>query len=555
VTKSSISIVSSVKKIRRGISYGRVSTFDQAFKKDGSRKEDASPETQRSRCLDHISFLNSKNRGVYQILEHISDEGFSGKNTNRPGFQRMRDLIASNVIEFVVATELSRISRSVIDFLELVSHCEAHQVDLFIIGLDLDTSSPIGRVMVIILVALAQFEREMTSQRVKENALNRLLKDGKINGAGEILGLDRDPARPGHFLINEEELLKVEKILKLFLQFSSKHKVFLEAKKLGLIGKKGRELSAHMIDTVIENAKWWYRGLWYANKENENKNPEEVLETKRFQIVELPHGPLINEALLEKVNDKIKDTHKNRKRNGKDGRIYLLSHILKFEDGSGYYGGPGKDRQYFYYYCKGEGPNVPCDEIEQMVIERIKAYFEDSDIFKRLVADAIEKRTEELPKIEQKIVRIKKEMQELEDENRDLVEQLREKSIRVQPGFMDWLAEEVEKIKLKKQKKEEELSILLHAQADLIKKSGLENLQKTASEFISKFDQLTGVQKRAFIERMIKKIVIKSNNQLELHVLWDPKKGVTRMTKSSISEASGGALGRNSKVFSSNQNC
>ena len=191
------------KKVKRGISYGRVSTYDQAFNIDGNRREDASPEAQRSRCLDHVRFLNSKGKGDYQILEHISDEGFSGKNTNRPGYQKMLDLVSSNIIDFIVASELSRISRSVIDFLELVAHCEAHDVDLVIIGLDLDTSSPIGRVMVIILVALAQFEREMTSQRVKENALNRLLKDGKINGAAEILGLGRDPERTGHFLVNE----------------------------------------------------------------------------------------------------------------------------------------------------------------------------------------------------------------------------------------------------------------------------------------------------------------------------------------------------------------
>lgn len=194
-------------KFKRGLSYGRVSTLEQMLDKNGRRREDASLDAQKSRCFDHVRFLNSKNHATYQILEHISDEGFSGKNTNRPGYQHMWDLIAQNSVDFIVSTELSRMSRSVIDFLDLVAHCEAHHVDLFIIGLDLDTSSPIGRVMVIILVALAQFEREMTSQRVKENALNRLLKDGKINGAAEILGLDRDPKKAGHFLINFDELV------------------------------------------------------------------------------------------------------------------------------------------------------------------------------------------------------------------------------------------------------------------------------------------------------------------------------------------------------------
>lgn len=77
--------------------------------------------------------------------------------------------------------------------------------------------------MVIILVALAQFEREMTSQRVKENALSRLLKDGKINGAAEILGLDRDPDRRGHFIPNKAELKQAEQLFRYFLEVPSKY--------------------------------------------------------------------------------------------------------------------------------------------------------------------------------------------------------------------------------------------------------------------------------------------------------------------------------------------
>lgn len=537
------------KRIKRGISYGRVSTFDQAFNKDGQKREDASPEAQRSRCLDHARFLSSRGKGEYQILEHISDDGFSGKNTNRPGYQKIWDLVSSNMIDFIVAAELSRISRSVIDFLELVSHCEAHKVDLIIIGLDLDTSSPIGRVMVIILVALAQFEREMTSVRVKENALNRLLKDGKINGASEILGLSRDPKRAGHFLVNEEELSKVEQILKLFLKFSSKHKVHLEAKKLGITGKKGRELTAHMVDTIIDNAKWRYRGLWHANKDNEGRDQDELPENKRFQLVELPHGPLIEEKLLDKVEEKLHETYAKRKRSAKDGSIYLLSHILQYEDGSTYYGGPGKDRQYYYYYCKGPGPNLPRDEIEKIVIDRIKAYFKGNDIFNNLVKETVKKRISELPKTDHEIERINKELKDLDDESQDLCNELREKAQRTKLGFMSWLEEQVEKINEQKAKRKQDLAILLHARADLMQKSGLENLENTALEFIEKFDVLTGVEKRSFIERMIAKVVIKKDNQLELHVLWDPKKSVTRTTKSSISEVNGGATGRYTYFF------
>ena len=62
---------------------------------------------------------------------------------------------------------------------------------------------------------------------------------------------------------------------------------------------------------------------------------------------------------------------------------------MEYEDGSTYYGGPGKDRQYWYYYCKGNGPNIRCEDIEKAVINRIKAYFKGNEIFKRLVENAV----------------------------------------------------------------------------------------------------------------------------------------------------------------------
>ncbi len=278
-------------------------------------------------------------------------------------------------------------------------------------------------------------------------------------------------------------------------------------------------------------------------------------DTKRFQIVELPHGLLIEEKLLDNVEEKLTYIFTKRKRRSKGGRVYLLTHILQYEDGSSYYGNCAKDGQYFYYYCKGPGPNIRCEEIEEIVIACIKAYFKGNEIFSRLVEDAVKKRINELPKINHEISRIQKELHDLEDENRTLRDQLKDKEQRSRSGFMNWLEEEVEKLKNQKNQKEQDLANLLYARADLMEKSGLEKLEKTATEFIAKFDELTGVQKRSFIERMIAKIVIKQDNKLELHVLWDPKQKksparfqpgddcVTRTTTSSISEPSGGRDG------------
>ena len=140
---------------------------------------------------------------------------------------------------------------------------------------------------------------------------------------------------------------------------------------------------------------------------------------------------------------------------------------------------------------------------------------------------------------------------------------------------MGWLEEEVGKIQAGKLKLEQDLGVLYCARSDLMKKSGLESLEQAATEFIDKFDQLSGTQKRSFIERIIHKVVIKKDNKLELHVNWDPDgpgsgpkkaradrrvpleesenssdiKGVTRTTKSSIRKENGGRGLSRDRVF------
>lgn len=528
-------------KTCHGVSYGRVSTDDQAFRSDGTRREDASPEAQKNRCLDHIRYRQSRDGIKREIIEHISDEGFSGKNTKRPGFQRMWHLVASGGIDFIVATELSRLSRSVFDFLELIEHCRRNKVHVFIIGLDLDTESPNGQLMLTILIALAQFEREITSQRVRENALSRLITSGKINGAAEILGLVRNSNNPGEFVRDEEGLQKTEKILNLFLNLSSKKQVLDAAKNLGLTVRGGKPLTQHILDIMFENVKWRYRGIWYANKENEHADPDTLPESKRYQIIKLPHGPLLDEDLLDRVQTKIDDTYAKKKKTGSNGWVYLLSHLLVYEDGSPFSGQPGKDRQYRYYYNRRNNIRIRCDEIDPIIIGRIKSYFKGNQVFPKLVERAIRQRTSELPKIEAEISRLAKQLRAIDETNQDLRQQLLDKNRRTAPDFMEWLEGQVREIGMRKERINADLQRAERERTELAKGAGLEALDRTVREFIDGFNGLTGVAQRELIEKIIEKIEVRSDNQLVLHVFEQPHSPVTWTQKSTERGGSGGA--------------
>jgi len=283
-----------------GVVYGRISSLDKEdFDRYGNRREDGSKKAQIIKSGQFLEVLSNKKKITYKVIDTCFDDNYSGGNTNRPAYQKMWNLIESGQIRFIIASELSRLSRSVIDFLQLIQHCGKYDVAVIIVGLDLDTSNAMGRVILTILIALAQFEREIASERLKSNNKVRLFEDGIINGASEILGLDRNPDKPGQFLVNHDELIKVEKILKLFLQFSSKRKILEIAKELGISGKHGKELTHYTIDRVLEQSRLRYKGIWEANKDNKDKNQDLLPDSECFQIINLPHGPLIDTDLLD----------------------------------------------------------------------------------------------------------------------------------------------------------------------------------------------------------------------------------------------------------------
>ena len=101
--------------------------------------------------------------GVYQ------DRGFSGKNTNRPAFQRMMEDVEKGAIRKIIVYRLDRFSRSIADFGRLWEVLKKHGVEFVSINETFDTSTPMGRAMLNIIMVFAQLERETTAERVRDN--------------------------------------------------------------------------------------------------------------------------------------------------------------------------------------------------------------------------------------------------------------------------------------------------------------------------------------------------------------------------------------------------
>jgi DNA invertase Pin-like site-specific DNA recombinase len=182
----------------RVIGYIRVSTEEQA---SGGHSLDS----QRARVAAYCGLYG------HEVVEVIEDAGYSAKSLDRPGVQRVLDAVRAREIEGVVVTRLDRLTRRMVDLVDYVRDCEEKSngrgrarspaVALMSVEEQLDTSTPAGIMMLHLLGTLAEWERGMISQRVRETMRSmsrRGLRTGQIpHGfclAADGKALEPDPA-------------------------------------------------------------------------------------------------------------------------------------------------------------------------------------------------------------------------------------------------------------------------------------------------------------------------------------------------------------------------
>ena len=149
----------SVKPVRCAI-YTRVSTehgLDQEFNSLDAQYDAAS------------AYIKSQARaGWTQIKSRYDDGGYSGGSTDRPDLQRLLDDIRSRKIDVIVVYKVDRLTRSLPDFAKLVELFDAHGVSFVSVTQQFNTTTSMGRLTLNVLLSFAQFEREVTSERIRD---------------------------------------------------------------------------------------------------------------------------------------------------------------------------------------------------------------------------------------------------------------------------------------------------------------------------------------------------------------------------------------------------
>lgn len=164
---------------------------------------------------DSLSIETQIDKGISladEGVEIYKDKGYSGKNTDRPDLQRLKRDIETDKIKRVIVYRLDRISRNIADFYQLYQLMEIHKVEFISISENFDTSTPMGRAMMGILIVFAQMERESIQERVKDNYYYRIEEDGRWPGGPAPKGFDNTRTANNKPTLKPNEEIEMVKI-------------------------------------------------------------------------------------------------------------------------------------------------------------------------------------------------------------------------------------------------------------------------------------------------------------------------------------------------------
>lgn len=223
--------------MKRAGLYTRVSTGIQA--EDGH-----SLDTQETILKDYCKRMELEIVKVYQ------EAGTSGgiHLKRRPQGSKLIDDIEAGLIDTVVVQKVDRMGRSVLDLLSLINYFEAKGVDLHILDLNINTSSPSGRFMLQIMSALSEMELNMIKARTKQSM--EYLKSNDLARSRSIMGFDKVGKK---LVVNEQEMELVKRIFKMHREGMSFSGIAKTLNEEGIQSKEGKKFYHRTISIIIRN--------------------------------------------------------------------------------------------------------------------------------------------------------------------------------------------------------------------------------------------------------------------------------------------------------------
>ena len=144
----------------------RCAIYTRKSSEEGLEQDFNSLHAQREACASYI--VSQKHEGWQMIKTHYDDGGFSGGNMERPALKQLLADIAAGKVDVIVVYKVDRLSRSLHDFAKMVEVFDTHHVSFVSVTQQFNTTTSMGRLTLNVLLSFAQFEREVTGERIRD---------------------------------------------------------------------------------------------------------------------------------------------------------------------------------------------------------------------------------------------------------------------------------------------------------------------------------------------------------------------------------------------------
>ena len=210
----------------------RCAIYTRKSSEEGLEQEFNSLDAQREACAAYVA--SQKAEGWIIVHEEYDDGGLSGGTMDRPALQRLMSDIDDGRVDQIVVYKIDRLTRSLADFAKIVERLDAAEASFVSVTQSFNTATSMGRLTLNMLLSFAQFEREVTAERIRDK-IAASKKKGLWMGGQVPLGYDAD----GRTLrIRSDEAETVRSIYRLYQELGTIGEVSEAAEAMGLRSRK-----------------------------------------------------------------------------------------------------------------------------------------------------------------------------------------------------------------------------------------------------------------------------------------------------------------------------
>ena len=349
----------------------RCAIYTRKSSEEGLEMEFNSLDAQREACEAYI--VSQKQEGWIALPDVYNDGGISGGTLERPALQRLLADIEAGHIDVVVVYKIDRLSRALMDFAKLVEVFDRHSVTFVSVTQQFNTTTSMGRLTLNILLSFAQFEREVTGERIRDKiAASR--KKGMWMGGHPPLGYDVVDRK---LVVNREEAALVCHIFERFLHVGSATLLMNELNAAGHTTKSWTTRSGTM-----RPGRLFDKGVLYKLLNNRVYLGKAVHKGKSYPG---EHQAIIDAPIWDKVHSILSENARRRGNHVRAATPALLKGLIRCAscDRAMTPSHARKNgRRYRYYVCQSAIKNghascpvrsLPAGEIEEAVLVQVRA--------------------------------------------------------------------------------------------------------------------------------------------------------------------------------------